>query len=97
MKRQVEKLRIGTAINLPIQNSAGRVVCQNGVHLKHFCSRFRRNFFSRLFKITIPLQLILLTMFGISSLLTPNNDDFRCSLRNSIGPTYTYAHGNPPV
>lgn len=99
LKRQVDKLRVGTAINLPIQDKEGRVVCQNGVHLKHFCSRFRRNFFTRLFKITIPLQVILLTMFGISSLLPQTGDDYRCavtnSLRNSLGPTYH--SGQPPV
>lgn len=97
LKRQVEKLRVGTPINLPMQDKDGRVVCQNGVHLNHFCSRFKRNFFTRLFKITIPLQVILLTMFGISSLLSPNNDDFRCSLRNSLGPSYGYPDGQPPV
>ena len=100
LKRQVEKLRVGTAINLPVQDANGRVVCQNGVHLKHFCRRFRRNFFTRLFKITIPLQVILLTMFGISSLLPSSGDDYRCtvtnSLRNSLGPTYGY-NGQPPV
>ena len=97
LKRQVEKLRVGTAINLPIQDKEGRVVCQNGVHLSHFCNRFRRNFFTRLFKITLPLQVILLTMFGISSLLSPGQDDFRCSLRNSLGPSYGFPEGRPPV
>lgn len=97
LKRQVEKLRVGTPINLPLQAKDGRVVCQNGIYLNHFCSRFKRNFFTRLFKITIPLQVILLTMFGISSLLSPNNDDFRCSLRNSLGPSYGYPDGQPPV
>lgn len=97
LKRQVEKLRHGTPINLPLQNRDGRVVCQNGVHLNHFCNRFRRNFFTRLFKVTLPLQVILLTMFGISSLLSPNQDDFRCSLRNSLGPTYGFPDGQPPV
>jgi len=97
LKRLVEKLRKGTAINLPIQSEDGRVVCQNGVHLKHFCKRFRRNFFTRLFKITIPLQVILLTMFGISSLLPSSSDDFRCAVTNSLRPTYGPAYGHPPV
>lgn len=101
LKRQVERLRVGTAINLPIQDREGRTVCQNGIHLKHFCTRFRRNFFTRLFKVTLPLQLLVLTMFGISSLLPSSSDDYRCavtnSLRNNLGLTYGYNGGHPPV